>query len=100
VVDGGNIRGVTTTSLTITNVHQTNAGSYTVLVSNTNGSALSAEAYWTVGIPGTAIGSYTIKLREHGLDFAQWRLRGNQCLWFECMVLVRHPSVRLQLHGL
>ena len=57
--NGGNVGGVTTMTLTITNVQQTNAGTYTVLVSNTNGSMLSAEAVLTVGIPGIAIGSYT-----------------------------------------
>lgn len=57
--NGGNVSGVTTTTLTISNVQQTNAGSYTVLVSNTNGAVLSAEALLTVGIPGLAIGSYT-----------------------------------------
>ncbi len=58
--NGGNISGVTTTTLTITSAQQTNAGTYTVLVSNTNGSTLSAEAVLTVGLPGTTIGSYTI----------------------------------------
>ncbi len=58
--NGGNISGVTTTALTLSNVQQTNAGTYTVLVSNTNGSTLSADAVLTVGIPGTTIGSYTI----------------------------------------
>jgi hypothetical protein len=58
--NGGNISGVTTTTLTITNVQQTDAGTYSVAVSNTNGSVNSAEAVLTVGIPGTTIGSYTI----------------------------------------
>jgi N-acetylmuramoyl-L-alanine amidase len=58
--NGGNLAGVTTTTLTITNAQQLNAGTYTVLVSNTNGSTLSADAVLTVGIPGTTIGSYTI----------------------------------------
>ncbi|HQL78723.1 MAG TPA: Ig-like domain repeat protein [Verrucomicrobiota bacterium] len=57
--NGGNVSGATTTTLTISNVQQTNAGTYTVLVSNTNDSVLSAEAVLTVGIPGIAIGSYT-----------------------------------------
>jgi len=55
--NGGNISGVTATTLTITNAQLTNAGTYSVLVSNTNGSALSAEAVLTVlpepGLPAT-----------------------------------------------
>jgi N-acetylmuramoyl-L-alanine amidase len=58
--NGGNISGATATTLTISNVQQTNAGTYSVVVSNTNGSANSADAVLTVGIPGIAIGSYTI----------------------------------------
>ena len=58
--NGGNIAGVTTATLTITNVQQTDAGTYSVAVGNTNGSVNSADAVLTVGIPGTTIGSYTI----------------------------------------
>jgi len=58
--NGGNISGAVSTTLAITSVQQTNAGTYTVLVSNTNGSTLSAEAVLTVGVPGMTIGSYTI----------------------------------------
>ncbi len=47
--DGGNIAGATTTALVITSAQVTNAGTYTVYVSNTNGSVLSAEAVLTVG---------------------------------------------------
>ncbi len=46
--NGGNVSGVTTTGLTITNVQYTNAGTYSVFVSNTNGSVLSANAVLTV----------------------------------------------------
>jgi N-acetylmuramoyl-L-alanine amidase len=58
--NGGNLSGVNAATLTITNAQQTNAGTYTVLVSNTNGSVLSAEAVLTVGIPGTTVSAYTI----------------------------------------
>src|SRR5207249_7001824 len=38
VVDGGNVAGANTATLTITNINQTNAGNYSVLVGSGSGS--------------------------------------------------------------
>ncbi|HEY5914534.1 MAG TPA: immunoglobulin domain-containing protein, partial [Verrucomicrobiae bacterium] len=46
--NGGNIAGATTATLTLNNVTATDAGSYTVRVSNTGGSVTSAAAMLTV----------------------------------------------------
>jgi hypothetical protein len=46
-----NIAGATNTVLTLTNVQLTNAGSYTVLVTNAYGSILSSNAVLTVYVP-------------------------------------------------
>lgn len=58
--NGGNVSGADTSTLTLSNVQAADAANYSVLVSNTNGSTASLEATLTVGLPGTAIGSYTI----------------------------------------
>ncbi|HOX59828.1 MAG TPA: YDG domain-containing protein [Candidatus Paceibacterota bacterium] len=52
--DGGSVWGVTATTLTITNAQAANAGTYTVLVSNPNGSTLSAGAVLTVQLGNPA----------------------------------------------
>lgn len=57
--NGGNISGATTSALAISNVQPSDAGNYSVLVSNTNGSIISANAPLVL-ISGTTIGSYTI----------------------------------------
>jgi N-acetylmuramoyl-L-alanine amidase len=46
--NGGKISGATSTTLTITNVQQTDVGNYSVRVSNTNGAVTSADAVLTV----------------------------------------------------
>ncbi len=46
--NGTNIAGATLNSLAITNVQPTNAGNYSVMVTNVAGDALSAEATLTV----------------------------------------------------
>ena len=48
LVNGGNISGVTSSSLTISNVAPSDAASYTVLVTNSGGNVLSAPAVLTV----------------------------------------------------
>jgi hypothetical protein len=50
-MNGGNISGVTTTNLQIANVQTANAGSYSVVVTNANGSVTSQVAQLTVTIP-------------------------------------------------
>jgi hypothetical protein len=60
MLNSANISGATTASLTLNNVTTANAGSYTVKVSNSTGSATSAAAVLTVNTavtstPGTAI---------------------------------------------
>ena len=49
--NGGNISGVTTATLTITNVQQTDAGTYSVAASNADATALSSNAVLTVVPP-------------------------------------------------
>ena len=49
--DGGNVSGATTTALTITDVQQGSAGTYSVLVTNASGGVLSADAVLTVNRP-------------------------------------------------
>jgi hypothetical protein len=49
--NGSSIAGATTTNLILTNVSPAQAGSYTVLVSNTNGSTMSQPATLTVRTP-------------------------------------------------
>lgn len=51
LVNGGNISGVTTPTLTITNVALSNAANYSVLISNTVGKVVSATAVLTVATP-------------------------------------------------
>jgi len=48
LVDGGQINGATTNVLTFTNVQLTNSGTYSVVVTNVAGSALSSNAVLTV----------------------------------------------------
>ena len=87
------------TTLTITSAEQTNAGTYTVLVSNTNGFTLSAEAVLTVGLPGTTIGSYTINSGDMNSTSRNGGYVSSPLAVFG-LVLVRHSPVRLQLHRL
>jgi hypothetical protein len=49
--DGTNIANATNDSLTLTNLHITNAGTYTVIVSNVAGSVTSSNAVLAVGWP-------------------------------------------------
>ena len=49
--NGADVIGATGTSLTLTSVQPTNAGSYTVVVTNTAGSVTSAVAVLTVLVP-------------------------------------------------
>ena len=48
LVNGGNLSGVTTTNLMLTNIQTNNAGGYTVVVTNAYGSATSVVASLTV----------------------------------------------------
>jgi hypothetical protein len=55
LANGGNISGATSTSLTLANVSTTDAASYSVIVTNTGGSATSSDAVLTVlGPPAIA----------------------------------------------
>jgi hypothetical protein len=51
LVDGGNISGAATAMLTLTGVSQTNAGDYTVVITNIVGSVTSPVATLTVVLP-------------------------------------------------
>jgi subtilisin family serine protease len=53
--NGFDLPGATAPSLTLNNVQSTNAGHYTVLVSNVSGLALSEEAMLTVALPVTIV---------------------------------------------
>ena len=55
LANGGGISGATTNTLTIASVQATNAGSYTVVVSNAAGAVTSAVATLTVSGPPTII---------------------------------------------
>jgi len=48
---GSNIPGATASMLSLTNVQVTNAGNYSVILSNSAGKTTSADAYLTVGVP-------------------------------------------------
>ncbi len=52
--DGSNLSGQTSSTLSLTNVQTTNAGTYTVVVSNTAGSVTSNGATLTVNVVGSA----------------------------------------------
>lgn len=53
--DGASISGATGASLVLTNLQATNAGLYTVIVSNSLGSVTSSNAYLTVNPPGVSL---------------------------------------------
>jgi len=53
--DGTNILGATNASLTLTDVKITDAGNYTVLVTNLYGSVMSSNAALAVGLPPTNV---------------------------------------------
>ncbi len=57
LVNGGNLSGVTTTNLTISNVQLTNAGNYTVVITNAYGSMTSSVATLTVFVAPTLTGA-------------------------------------------
>lgn len=67
-VNGGNIAGATNPSLTLTNLLPSNAGTYSVVITNTVGSATSANAALKV------IGSVSRCMDdfENGIDASQW----------------------------
>ncbi len=53
LIDGGNISGATTSTLTLTSTVATNAGSYTLFATNIYGAATSSVATLTVNLPPT-----------------------------------------------
>ena len=57
--DGGPIPGATNTSLVLTNLQATNAGLYTVVVSNLVGSISSQNAYLTIYPSGVSLSFYS-----------------------------------------
>jgi hypothetical protein len=57
--NGGNISGATSATLSVSNVQPGDAGNYSVVVGNTNGSVTSADAALVV-TSGLTIGSYTL----------------------------------------
>jgi formylglycine-generating enzyme required for sulfatase activity len=60
LLNGGTLSGVTTTNLTIANVQMTNAGDYSVVVTNTYGSVTSSVAVLTVPSPVPVITSQPV----------------------------------------
>lgn len=72
-VNDGNITGVTTPSLTLNNIQTSNAGNYTVVVSNTYGSVTSAVAVLNVVVPQITIANTAVTEGQSGTvaaDFA------------------------------
>lgn len=65
LTDDGNISGATAATLTLTGVQLTNAGDYTVVISNVHGSVTSAVATLTV-IPNTLTEDLLLWLRFDG----------------------------------
>src|ERR1035437_739818 len=57
--DGAAISGATRTSLVLTNLQATNAGRYTVVVTNSLGSITSSNAYLAVNPPGVSLALYS-----------------------------------------
>ncbi len=56
--DGAAIDGATHRSLVLTNLQTTNAGRYTVVVTNSSGSLTSSNAYLSVNPPGVSLVTY------------------------------------------
>jgi Immunoglobulin I-set domain len=78
LANGGNISGVTTTNLTLTNVQTNNAGNYTVVVTNAYGSVTSVVAMLTVTNPpppGVVPGLYLTNAVVLPNGFAQFEVR-------------------------
>jgi hypothetical protein len=70
LADGGNISGVTSTNLLIANVQAEDAGGYSVVVTNANGSVTSVVARLTVVVPPSAGRFTTFKYSaETGFSF-------------------------------
>ncbi len=67
----GNVSGVTTTNLTVTNVTFNNAGSYTVVVSNSIGMATSSVAVLTVVCPTISVGPGSLVNGTAGTSYDQ-----------------------------
>jgi len=86
LTNGGNISGATSATLTLTNVQLTDAGSYTVVVTNSAGTITSSEATLTVYVPASAPPSqhvtpgtsvtFTVTIGS-GSPTYQWKLNGN-----------------------
>jgi hypothetical protein len=57
--DGVAISGATRASLVLTNLQSTNAGRYTVAVTNSQGSLISSNAYLAVNPPGVSLALYS-----------------------------------------
>jgi Leucine-rich repeat (LRR) protein len=66
--NGVNVVGATNSNLTITNIQPVNAGNYTVVVSNSLGSATSSVAVLTVLLPPTIILQPTSRTNVAGTD--------------------------------
>ncbi|MCW5552787.1 MAG: immunoglobulin domain-containing protein [Verrucomicrobiae bacterium] len=93
LVDGGNLYGATTSALTITNISASDAASYSVIVSNANGSVTSSNATLTVIDPPVITAQPTNLLVLPGTNVAfrvsltgtvpfryQWRFNGTNLL--------------------
>jgi uncharacterized repeat protein (TIGR03803 family) len=94
LVDGGNFSGATTNTLTITGISDIDAASYSIIVSNSNGSVTSSNATLTViyppiitaqptnllVLPGTNA-AFGVSLTGSSLFFRyQWRFNGTNLL--------------------
>jgi uncharacterized repeat protein (TIGR01451 family) len=93
LTDGGNISGVTTASLTLTNVQSANAGNYDVVVTNVSGCVTSLPAVLTVltapaitvqprsqtVLPGSDV-VFGVKATGTPPLSYQWRLNGTNLL--------------------
>jgi uncharacterized repeat protein (TIGR03803 family) len=79
LLDGGNISGSSTPTLTITNVTLANAGAYSVTVTNSLGSASSAAAQLRVAFPpafqSAAISNGVVKLGWNATAGVKYRLQ-------------------------
>ena len=93
LVNGGNISGSTTSTLTITSISDSDAASYSVIISNSNGSVTSSVATFTVidppaitaqptnllVLPGTNV-AFGVSLSGTAPLHYQWRFNGTNLL--------------------